>query len=137
MMRLISISLVWVVKKQHSLYSDCKNLIHQEMLVNSTSPYGSPRAGIISGVTTTTPTVQPFYGSPRAVAVRNVSSPLSVSSSNGARNQQRVYGTSPLSGGTKGVKNSSYGQNSHTKLYRGGGGSKGHNKGNKTQRQHH
>ncbi|XP_010515323.1 PREDICTED: kinesin-like protein KIN-8B [Camelina sativa] len=100
----------------------------REMLANTTSPYSSPRAGLINGATT--PTVQPFYGSPRAVTVRNGSynSPraaTSVPSSNGARNQQRVYGTSPLSG-TKGVKN----------LYRGGGGAKGHNKGNKTQRQH-
>lgn len=114
-----------------------KNLINQEMLVNTTSPYSSPRAGLINGATT--PSVQPFYGSPRAVTVRNGSYnnprvPAAVSS-NGARNQQRVFGTSPLAG-TKGVKNSSYGQNSHTKLYKGGGGTKGHNKGNKTQRQH-
>ncbi|ESQ45571.1 hypothetical protein EUTSA_v10010126mg [Eutrema salsugineum] len=110
----------------------------REMLVNTSSPYGSPRAGIITGGTT--PTVQPFYGSPRAVPVRNGSynSPRAaavVPSSNGTRNQQRVYGTSPLSG-AKGAKNSSYGQTSHTKLYRGGVGAKGHNKGTKTQRQH-
>ncbi|CAF2087308.1 kinesin-like protein KIN-8B [Brassica rapa] len=109
----------------------------REMLVNTPSPYGSPRAD-----RATTPAGQPFYGSPRGIAaVRNGScnSPrvaTAVSASNGARNQQRVYGTSPLSG-TKSVKNASYGQNSHTKLYRGGGGSKVHNKGNKTQRQHH
>ncbi|KAJ0231425.1 Kinesin-like protein KIN-8B [Hirschfeldia incana] len=113
----------------------------REMLVNTPSPYGSPRAGVINRATTSAG--QPFYGSPRAIAaVRNGSgnSPRvanAVSAPNGARNQQRVYGTSPLSG-TKGVKNASYGQNSHTKLYRGGGGgSKVHNKGNKTQRQHH
>lgn len=117
--------------------------MNQEMLVNTPSPYGSPRAGVINRATT--PAGQPFYGSPRAsAAVRNGSgnSPrvaTAVSAPNGARNQQRVYGTSPLSR-TKGVKNASYGQNSHTKLYRGGGGgggSKVHNKGNKTQRQHH
>ena len=107
------------------------------MLVNAPSPYGSPRAD-----RATTPAGQPFYGSPRAIAtVRNSSCNIprvatAVSAPSGARNQQRVYGTSPLSG-TKGVKNASYGQNSHTKLYRGGGGSKVHNKGNKTQRQHH
>jgi kinesin family protein 18/19 len=106
------------------------------MLLNTTSPYSSPRVGLINGATT--PSVQPFYGSPRAVTVRNGSynTPLAPAavSTKGARNQQRVFGTSPLSG-TKGVKNSSYGQNSHTKLYR-GGGTKGHSKGNNTQRQH-
>ncbi|CAN8254831.1 unnamed protein product [Cochlearia groenlandica] len=106
-----------------------------EMLVNTMSPYGSPRAGVVSGGTT--PPVH--YGTPRAVAVRSSSyngprATTVVSSSNGARNQQRVYGTSPLSA-TKGVKNASYGQNSHTKSYRGGGGTKGHIKENKTQRQ--
>ncbi|KFK25308.1 hypothetical protein AALP_AA8G095800 [Arabis alpina] len=97
------------------MWSLCPFTPQREMLVKTSSL----RAGIIN--IATTPTIQPFYGSPQAAAVRNdpYNSPRAVTSSNGARNQQRVYGTSPLSG-PKGIKNSSYGQSSHTKLYRGG-----------------